>query len=322
MHGRLFDRPRAKRPRATRVGFAVAAGFLSTILLSGCGAPTAPHSAGVTSTGTISVVATINAWGSIAAQLGGSHVHETSLITNPNTDPHVYEPTPADARIVAGAQVVVLNGIGYDPWAQKLLDANPVAGRTVIKIGALVGVLNGGNPHQWYSPGSVRSVIEAITADYKKADPADSSYFDAQKQRFLASGMSEYIRLIAEIKARYSGTPVGASESIFTPLANALGLNLITPVRFLKDISEGTDPSAADKSLIDQQIATKAMKVYVFNSQNSTPDIQAQVDAAKKQGIPVSAVTETLAPATTRFQDWQIAQLQKLETALKLATNK
>ncbi|MFI1912853.1 metal ABC transporter solute-binding protein, Zn/Mn family [Nocardia sp. NPDC020380] len=277
---------------------------------------------GAASAGKIEVVATINAWGSIAAQLGGDKIHETSIITNPDTDPHDYEPSPADARTVAGAKVVIANGIGYDAWADKLLSANPAQGRLELTVGKLVNVPDDGNPHQWYSPASVAKVVDAIVADYKQADPADAAYFDQQRTNFNTVTLGKYNSLIADIKTKYAGTPVGASESIFAPLSDALGLELITPPEFLKAISEGTDPSAADKSAIDKQIATKALKVYVFNSQNSTPDVQAQVDASKKQGIPVSTVTETLAPADATFQDWQSAQLQALEDALHQATGK
>ena len=192
----------------------------------------------------------------------------------------------------------------------------------MLNVGQIVGVPEDGNPHQWYSPDSVAKVVDAITAAYKKADLNDSGYFDQQHQQFLNQGLAKYHSLIADIKAKYAGTPVGASESIFSPLSDALGLNLLTPPEFLKAISEGTDPSPADKATVDQQIATKAIKVYVFNSQNSTPDVQAQVDAAKKQGIPVATVTETLSPANASFQDWQTTQLSGLEDALHTATGK
>lgn len=270
----------------------------------------------------LAVVATINAWGSIAAQLGGDRVRETSIITNPDTDPHDYEPSPGDARGAADAKVFIDNGIGYDSWADKLLAANPNSDRTVVTVGDVVGVADGGNPHQWYSPDSVAKVVDAITAAYKKADPNDADYFDTQHQQLLTQGLTQYHDLIATIKAKYSGTPVGASESIFSPLSDALGLNLITPPDFLKAISEGTDPAPADKATVDQQISTKAIKVYVFNSQNSTPDVATQVDEAKKQGIPVATVTETLSPATASFQDWQSAQLSQLSDALHTATGK
>jgi len=292
-----------------------------------CSSNNAPQSgpSGTSSTGAgpkLAVVATINAWGSIASQLGGDRVQETSIITNPDTDPHSYEPSAADARTVADAKIVVENGIGYDAWADKMAASNPNPQRTVVNVGDTVGVAEGGNPHQWYSPDSVTKVANAITAAYKKADPNDSGYFDQQNQQFLNQGLSNYHSLIASIKAKYAGTPVGASESIFSPLSDALGLNLITPPEFLKAISEGTDPSPADKATIDQQIATKAIKVYVFNSQNSNPDVQAQVDAAKKQGIPVTTVTETLSPANASFQDWQSTQLSGLADALHTATGK
>jgi zinc/manganese transport system substrate-binding protein len=270
----------------------------------------------------LNVAASINAWGSILSQLGGTHVQAKSIITNPDTDPHDYEPTPADARTVAQAKLFVENGIGYDSWAAKAVAASPDSGRTVLDVGNLVGVANGGNPHRWYSPADVEKVAEAITADLKKADPADAAYFDKQHKKFDTTGLGTYHRLISEIKSKYAGTPVGASESIFAPLSDALGLKLRTPPSFLKAISEGTDPSAADKSTIDAQIKNKQIKVYVFNSQNATPDVTAQVNAAKKAGIPVSTVTETLSPAGATFQDWQTAQLRALEKALHQATGK
>ncbi|MBO0856267.1 MAG: zinc ABC transporter substrate-binding protein, partial [Nocardia sp.] len=249
-------------------------------------------------------------------------VHVTSIISNPDTDPHDYEPSPADARTVAGAKVFIDNGIGYDAWADKLLAANPGQGRAELNVGKQLGVPEDGNPHQWYSPDSVAKIVDAITDDYKKADPADAAYFDTQKNTFEGTTLAKYKGLISDIKTKYAGTPVAASESIFAPLADALGLNLITPPGFLKAISEGTDPAPADKATIDQQITTKAPRVYVFNSQNSTPDVRAQVDAAKKQGIAVSTVTETLSPANATFQDWQSGQLQSLEDALHTATGK
>jgi zinc/manganese transport system substrate-binding protein len=279
-------------------------------------------SGGIGAGSKIAVVATISAWGSIAGQLGGDRVQQSSIITNPDTDPHSYEPSAADARTVADATIVVENGIGYDAWADKMLASDPNSQRTVVNVGDTVGVGAGGNPHQWYSPDSVTKVADAITAAYKKADPNDSGYFDQQNQQFVNQDLSRYRGLIATIKAKYAGTPVGASESIFSPLSDALGLNLITPPPFLKAISEGTDPSPADKATIDHQIGTKAIKVYVLNTQNSTPDVQAQVDAATKQGIPVTTVTETLSPATASFQEWQSAQLSGVEDALHSATGK
>jgi zinc/manganese transport system substrate-binding protein len=272
--------------------------------------------------GRLQVVAAENFWGSIAAQLGGDRVSVRSIISNPNTDPHAYEPTAADGRAVASARYVIENGIGYDPWADKLLAANPVNGRAVLNVGDLVGVKPGGNPHRWYSPPDVQKVIDQITADYKRLSPSDAAYFDQRKTTFTTQTLANYNALIAGIKAKYGGVPVGASESIFSPLADALGLNLLTPASFLAAISEGSEPTAADKATCDDQIKTHQIKVYVFNSQNSTPDVQAQVDLARSSGVQVAAVTETLTPATASFQDWQTTELQGLQSALARATGK
>jgi zinc/manganese transport system substrate-binding protein len=272
--------------------------------------------------GGLRVVAAENFWGSIAAQLGGGRVQVTSVITSPATDPHDYEPTAVDARTIAGAQMVIENGIGYDPWAAKLVAANPVSGRIVLDVGKLVGVKAGDNPHRWYSPNDVQQVISAIVADYSRLDPKDAAYFMQQKTRFETNGLARYKQLIATIKRRYHGVAVGASESIFAPLAQAVGLRLITPPSFLKAISEGTEPTAADKQTIDRQIARKQVKVWVYNSQNSTPDVARITSAARKHGIPVTTVTETLSPAQASFQSWQVRQLRALAAALHQATGR
>src|ERR1019366_5787675 len=313
------------RPGGRRRAGLVAAAVCATLMLAACStsSPTTSAAAGGSAAGKpITVVATINAWGSIAAQLGGTRVQETSLITNPATDPHAYEPTPTDARVVAGAGVFIQNGIGYDPWADKMLAANPVPGRTVLDVGALVGIADGGNPHRWYSPTDVRAVVDQITSDYVKADPGGKAYYEQRKSAFLTTDLATYHNLIAAIRAKYTGVNVGASESIFAPMAQVLGLDLITPASFLKAISQGTDVSAADKATIDAQISGKQIKVYVFNSQNSTPDVAAQVAAARSEAVPVVAVTETLSPPGATFQQWQSAQLQQLAAALHMATGR
>jgi zinc/manganese transport system substrate-binding protein len=292
------------------------------VLLALAGLTLTGTGAAAKSNGTLEVVAAENFWGSIASQLGGDRVHVTSVITSPATDPHDYEPTAADARTMAGAKLAIVNGVGYDPWANKLLAANPVKGRVVLNVGNLVGIERGDNPHRWYSPGDVQTVIGEIYNDYVRLDPADRAYFRAQETAFETRGLAQYKRLIATIQRRYRGVPVGASESIFAPLAQALGLRLVTPASFLKAIGEGTEPTARDKTKIDRQIARRQIKVWVFNSQNSTPDVQRITDAARKRGIPVTTVTETLAPASATFQAWQSRQLEALAEALAKATGR
>jgi zinc/manganese transport system substrate-binding protein len=295
------------------------------LVAAGCGSSsestTGAGPAPTTGGKVIEVVAAENFWGSIAAQVGGSHVHLTSIITDPNADPHAYEPTPADGRAIASAQLVIENGIGYDPWVPKLLAADP-GSRTLINVGNVVGVADGGNPHRWYNPADVQKVIATYAADLTKLDAADATYFQSQVTQFNTVDLRPYNALIADIKAKSAATPVGASESIFSMLAPSLGLNLITPYSFLRAISEGTEVSAADKTTIDQQIKGHLIKVYVYNSQNTTPDVQAQVAECKTAGIPTATITETLVPASATYQAWQLAQLQGIEAALAQAAKR
>ena len=300
----------------------VLASLLAALALVGGGCGKAKGGSSATGAKGLQVVAAENFWGSLAAQLGGNKVHVTSVITSPATDPHDYEPTAADARTIAGAQLVIVNGIGYDPWAPKLIAANPVSGRVVLDVGDLTGIKPGGNPHRWYSPTDVQRVIGAIARDYAKLAPKDAGYFAQQKARLETHGLAQYKQLIASIREKYRGVPVGASESIFAPLAQALGLKLLTPYSFLKAISEGTEPTAADKTTIDRQIAGRLIKLWVYNSQNSTPDVKRITDAARKRGIAITTITETLVPASADFQDWQSNQLRALAAALAKAAGR
>jgi zinc/manganese transport system substrate-binding protein len=277
--------------------------------------------AGAGTTGSkLRVVAAENFWGSIAQQLAGSRADVTSVVVNPSTDPHEYEPTPSDARAIASAEYVIENGIGYDPWVQKLVDANPRPGRKVLDVGRLVGVPAGGNPHQWYSPDSVRRIIAQVTDDLQRLDPRHAAYYEAKRAKYESSGLERYDGLLAAIEQKYAGTPVGATESIFAPLADALGLELVTPESFLDAVAEGSDPTARDKATVDGQIRRREIKILVYNHQNATPDVKALVTAAKAEKIPVTTVTETLTPAHLTFQAWQSRQLAALSAALAAAT--
>src|SRR5207237_4667763 len=146
-------------------------------------------------------------------------------------------------------------------------------------------------------------------------DPVDAAYFDQQRQNFETNDLKTYKDLLTQIKQKYAGTPVGASESIFVGIAQAAGLDLKTPANFLTAISEGTDPTAQDKATVDQQITGKQIKVFVYNSQNATPDVAALVNEARSAGLPVATITET-PPGNTSFQNWQSQQLQQLLDAL------
>ncbi len=292
---------------------------LLAAVLTACGSSGSGSAQRIGSGGAIRIVAAENFWGSIASQVGAGRVQVRSIIDNPDTDPHEYEPTASDARALAGADIVIVNGLGYDAWAEKLLAASP-GSRTVINVGDLIGAKSGDNPHRWYNPGDVRAVIRTLTADLKRLAPADAVAIERSAHAFTTSGLKRYDDLIASIKRRYAGTRVGASESIFAMLSPSLGLSLITPPSLLKAVSEGTDVSAADKLTADRQIKDHEIAIYVYNSQNATPDIQAQLKECRDNGIPTATVTETMEPAGGTYQSWQAGQLRGIEAALAKAS--
>ena len=300
----------------SRIAATVAAAVAAAALVSGCGAISSA------STGGVSVVAAENFWGSIAKQIAGSKANVQSIIVNPAQDPHSYEPTANDARTLATSQIAIVNGIGYDPWAPKLLAANPDPNRIVLTIGDLFGLQEGDNPHRWYDPTDVDAVAAAIASDLTKLDPKNASVYARQLATFETTDLARYHHLIAQIKSRYVGVPVGASESIFALQAPSLGLDLITPYSFMKAISEGTEVSAQDTIATDQQITRHEIKVWIYNSQNATPQIQRLNALAQANHIPIATVTETLAPQNATFEQWQVAQLEGIERALRKATNR
>jgi zinc/manganese transport system substrate-binding protein len=280
--------------------------------LAACGA--AP--AGAPGSGTaLQVIAGENFWGSIAAQLGGSHVAVTSIVTNPNTDPHEYESSAIDARAFATADYVILNGAGYDDWGQKLLSGNPSQSRRVFTVADFLNRKAGDNPHFWYNPDWVEKVADRITADYQTVDSADSAYFTQQREA-LRSALKPYHDAIEHIRSTFSGVPVGSTESIFVYMAQALGINLISPPEFMQAISEGTDPPAQTVAQFQDQISHHQLKVLVYNTQTSTPITDNLKQLAARNGIPVVGISETVEPTTASFQDWQTKQLNSLRAAL------
>ncbi len=311
-----------QRRLAAPVALSTAAGVLATLalMLSGCDSSgTTPPGAGGRG---FQVVAAENFWGSIAAQLAGTKASVRSVVVNPSTDPHSYEPNAQDARTIAGAQLAIVNGIGYDNWAPKLLDASPLSGRIVLDVGGLLGLHEGDNPHQWYSPSSVARVVAQIVADYDALEPSASAYFAQRERAFTTRDLARYDALRKEIRAKYAGTPVGYSESIFRPLGEDLGLKLLTPYSFAKAIADGGDVSAQDKQQTDTQARKRLIKIWVFNSQNVTPDVQRINDIAREQRIPIATVTETLSPASDSFEQWQVAELEGIARALHEATGR
>ncbi|HVD01462.1 MAG TPA: zinc ABC transporter substrate-binding protein [Candidatus Dormibacteraeota bacterium] len=287
--------------------------LLVACVAAACGSPPLPPAS--SSPKEIAVVAGEDSWGNIASQLGGDRVHVESVVSDPNADPHEYESNTNDARAFATARLVVLNGAGYDDWGKHLLDANPSSDRRVLTVAQLLGKKAGDNPHFWYQPDYVARVADGITAEYKAIDPGGASYFDQRRSGFTAA-LEPYAKRLAEIKAKFAGVPVGATESIFVYLAAYLGLDLVSPPGFMQAVSEGIDPAASAVAQFQDQVASRAIRVLVYNVQTDTAVTTNLKLQAARSSIPLVGVSETLQPETATFEEWQDRQLVALEAAL------
>ena len=218
----------------------------------------------------ITIIAGENFWGSLVSQLGGDQVSVTSIVSDPNADPHEYESNANDAKLFATANYVVLNGAGYDSWGNSLLSAGTNPDRKVLVVADLLGKKEGDNPHFWYSPDYVNQVIAQMESDLISIDPKDAAYFQAQ-YKTLQSSLAEYQNRIASIKHDFGGTKVASTESIFVYLADAAGLNLISPPEFIDAVAEGNDPPASSVVEFEKQLKAHEPQVLVYNEQTVTP---------------------------------------------------
>jgi zinc/manganese transport system substrate-binding protein len=297
-----------------------AAVALVGVVLAACSSGAGAES-GATRTGSsapvtiLRIVAGENFWGSLVAQLAGKEGNVTSIVTDPNADPHDYESSSDDARAFADADYVVLNGAGYDTWAEKLLSGNPNPERRVLTVADLLGKKEGDNPHFWYGPDDVSQVIDRVEADLKSLDPAGTAYFDAQRSG-LDAAMAPYRDRLAAIKAKFAGTPVASTESLLVYLAQYLGLDVISPADFMKAVAEGNDPPAPSVAEFQTQITSKQVKVLVYNEQTSTAVTTNLKKLAATAGIPVVGMTETVQPPGATFEQWFEVQLEHLQNAL------
>ncbi len=299
--------------RLGRVTARVAVASIAMALVAGCGASASP---GGPSGGTLSVVAAENFWGDIAAQIGGGHVSVTSIITDPNADPHTYETDPRDAATISSATVVIENGLGYDDFIDKLLSTNPQQGRDVVSIAKAVAVSGDNpNPHLWYNPDYVTIAARAIESHLAAHETADAATFAANLQTFLMS-YQPYIDTLTAIRTKYAGTPIAYTERVPGYLVQKAGLRLATPATFAQSIEDGNDPSPADTAAMDTAMTEKQVKVLLYNAQVTSPTTQKVKDLATANGIPVVGVAETIPAGQPNFQTWQIAQAKAILAAL------
>jgi zinc/manganese transport system substrate-binding protein len=265
----------------------------------------------------VQVVAAENFYGDVAAQIGGANVAVTSILTNPDEDPHLFEASTETAKSLADAKVVIANGAGYDNWMDKLLSASSRPGRKEINVGRLVGRHAGDNPHLWYDPAYVKAAAKALTAALIAVDPEHKADYEKGEANFLGS-LRPLDAKIADMRKRFDGQPVTASEPVFGYQAGLIGLKVHNE-KFAWAIMNNTEPSASDVAAFEDDLRGHKVKVMLFNAQASEPAVQRLVDLAKGNAIPIVGVAETEPPGSS-YQAWMYAQLDALDKALSRAT--
>ena len=269
---------------------------------------------GAQSTRVVTVVAAENFYGDIVQQIGAEHVAVTSIMSDPNIDPHEYESSVDDAKALASADLVIENGGGYDDWMDKLLSASPSASRVVLKGFDIAPNKLPDNEHVWYSPDNAGAIAHAIERSLAAKLPEDSALFSKNDQAFQESLM-RIKQKFAQISARWSGTPVGLTETIFLYQAEPLGLKVLTPFEFQKAIAEGNDPPADAVVEAENQIKEKKIRILIYHEQTVSAITTKARDDAKAAHIPVVGVTETM-PQGETYQTWMARQLDEVRMAL------
>jgi zinc/manganese transport system substrate-binding protein len=304
-----------------RTGAAVAAllsaGLLATACSPASGAPTAPP-------GGIVAVGAENEYANVISQIGGKYVRVTAILSDPSTDPHTFESSPSIAQTVAAAQLVVQNGVGYDPWMNKIEAATPDPKRKVIDVQTLLHLPDSTpNPHLWYAPSTMPAVAKAIAADLAALLPAHAAVFRANLARFDAS-LRPWYQALARFKAAYPGAPVATTEPVGDYMLQAAGARNLTPFGFQRDIMNGVDPSPQDISLETSLFSGHKVRAFLYNRQVTSTLTQSVLGLAHKYGIPVVALYETMPAPGYNYQSWMLAEVRALQKAVagKITTAK
>ena len=299
---------------------------ICAFLLNACGSSSTTSTSGSSSGTTtpsskvLNVVAAENFYGNVVKQLGGSHVNVTSILSDPNVDPHEFTSNVHTAEKVSQADLVIKNGLGYDDWMDKLLSGSPNSNRIVLTAGELASNPLPDNPHVWYGINNMPAIAQGITDALKKLDSADAATFDSNLATFNQS-LTPLQQKIDAINAKYNGTPVALTETIYLYQSIPAGLNVLTPFEFMKANAEGTDPPADTVISLNNSILNRLAKILIYNVQTVTPITTNVQNEAKKQNIHVVAVSETMPPEKT-YQTWMGDQLDVLAAALQQATGK
>jgi zinc/manganese transport system substrate-binding protein len=289
------------------------AGLMATFFAAGLGFGL-PYAAQAQAK-TIQIVAAENFYGDMAKQLAGPQAKVTAILSNPDTDPHLFEADPSTARAIAGADIVIENGADYDPWMAKLLQATSHQPAALINAADLTHRKAGANPHLWWDPVTMPAVATATATALTEADPGNKAVYDQRLAAFLAS-LDPIHAKIAALRAQYAGTPVTATEPVFGYMAAALGL-IMRNERFQWAVMNDTEPSAADTAAYETDLKEHRVRLFIYNSQASDSAADRLLGIAKASGVAVIGVTETQPVAN--FQTWQLGTLDKLGAALASA---
>src|SRR6202453_2903940 len=261
----------------------------------------------------VKVVAAENFYGDLASQIGGANVAVTSIPPNPNDDPHLFEASPETAKALSDAKVVIVNGVDYDPWMEKLLSAHTAPGRKEIIVARLVGHKPGDNPHLWYDPAYMKAAAKALVADLTAVDPAHKADYEQGEAKFLDS-LKPLDDKIATMHKSYAGQPVTASEPVFGYQAGLIGLKVHNE-KYALAVMNNAEPTPSEVAAFENDLKGKKVKAMLYNAQASEPAVGKLVQLAKDKGIPVVGVSEPDPPNST-YQDWMMGQLNALDKAL------
>jgi zinc/manganese transport system substrate-binding protein len=261
----------------------------------------------------VKVVAAENFYGDMASQIGGANVTVTSILSNPDDDPHLFEASPGTAKALSDAKVVIVNGVDYDPWMEKLISAHKAPGRKEIVVAALVGRKAGDNPHLWYDPATMKAAAKALVADLAAVDPAHKADYEQGEAKFFDS-LKPLDDKIAAMHKSYAGQPVTASEPVFGYQAKLIGLN-VRNEKYALAIMNNAEPTPSEVAAFENDLKGKKVRAMLYNAQASEPAVGKLVQMAKDNAIPIVGVSETEPPNST-YQDWMMGQLNALDKAL------
>jgi zinc/manganese transport system substrate-binding protein len=261
----------------------------------------------------ITVVAAENFYGDIAQQIGGAEVTVKSILSSPDEDPHLFEASPSVAGALSEAQIVIYNGLDYDPWMARLIAAAGSKSRKVIVVAQLLGKTTGGNPHIWYDPQTMPTLAAALAGDLGAADPASAAGFQQRLTRFQQS-MKPIDAKIVRLRARLAGTPVTATEPVFGYMLAALGME-VRNQRFQLAVMNNTEPAASDVAAFENDLRDHKVRLLVYNSQASDRLAARMVQIASASHIPVVGAMETEPPGM-HYQAWMSSELDAVDRAL------